>query len=55
MPLAAYHPKFITDQVVASAKFEGREIKYHQDLVKRALQNLVTTSVDDFPDVQLAS
>ena len=55
VPLAAYQPKFITDQVVASAKFEGREIKYHQDLVKRALQNLVTTSVDDFPEVQLAS
>jgi hypothetical protein len=55
VPLAAYHSKFITDQVVAAAKFEGRDLVYHEDLVKRALQNLVTTSVEDFPDMQLAS
>lgn len=55
VPLAAYHAKFITDQVVAAAKFEGRELVYHEDLVKRALQNLITTSMEDFPNMQLAS
>ena len=55
VPLAAYQPKFITDQVLAASKFEGRDLVYHEDLVKRALQNLVTTSIDDFPDMQLAS
>ncbi|MEX0922152.1 MAG: AAA family ATPase [Rhodovibrionaceae bacterium] len=56
VPLAAYHPKFITDQVVAACKFEDRELGYHEDLVKRALQNLITTSMEDFPEgIQLAS
>ena len=39
-PLAFYQPRFIVEQLVAAAAFEGKAPEARPDLVDDALQNL---------------
>jgi predicted ATPase with chaperone activity len=41
LPLAAFHPKFIVEHVIAACRYEGIRPHFNHDLVKEALQNLV--------------
>ncbi|HLZ82073.1 MAG TPA: hypothetical protein VKQ54_00805, partial [Caulobacteraceae bacterium] len=41
-PLAGFQPKFIIDQVLAAAKFEGAEPRLTPEYVSLALRNLYT-------------
>ncbi len=43
VPLAAFHPKFIVDHVMAACKYEGVRPRLSHNLVKEALQNLVVS------------
>jgi hypothetical protein len=45
-PLAGFQPKFIIDQVLAAAKFDGVPARFDHDYIIAALQNLYT---DDTP------
>jgi hypothetical protein len=40
IPLAAYQPRFIVDQVIAACKFEGIPAQYRPEFVDMALANL---------------
>lgn len=40
VPLAAYQPRFIVDQVIAACKFEGIPAQYRPEFVDMALANL---------------
>lgn len=40
VPLAAYQPKFVVDQVIAACKFEGIPTQYRAEFVDMALANL---------------
>ena len=48
-PLAFYHAKFITDQVLAACKYEGRKPALTKDLVFEALDNLFMHQQDSVP------
>ena len=53
VPLAAFHPKFIVEHVMAACKYEGVLPRLGLTLVKEALQNLVvsgTTEAELRPD-----
>ncbi len=42
LPLACYQPKFIVEQIVAAAKYEGVPPKFTLELVRAAMGNLYT-------------
>ena len=44
MPLAFYQPKFITEQVLAACKYEGRSPSYSHQHINDALENLYMRS-----------
>lgn len=46
MELAAYHPKFIVDQVVAIARFMGTPPRFDRDSIDYALDNLKVNQQD---------
>ncbi len=43
VPIAAFHPKFIVEHVMAASKYEGVQPRLSLTLVKEALQNLVVS------------
>ncbi len=43
VPLAAFHPKFIVEHVIATCKYEGALPHISHDLLKEALKNLVVS------------
>ncbi len=47
-PLASYQPRFIVDQILAQAKFEGAEAEARADYVSLALSNLHTSDTPGF-------
>ncbi|NBC34325.1 MAG: hypothetical protein GVY13_16735 [Alphaproteobacteria bacterium] len=54
-PLAFYHAKFITDQVLAACKYEGRKPALTRDLVLEALDNLFMHQHEPDPLVRTAA
>jgi len=47
VPLAAFHPKFIVEHVMAACKYEGVPPRLSHNLVKEALQNLVVSEATE--------
>jgi hypothetical protein len=47
-PLASFQPKFIVDQVLAAAKFDGVPPSFAPDYLKLALRNLYTKDSPGF-------